>query len=261
MGSILGTVVGSVVGGLGSKGNKGSSQTTTNEPWAPIQPMLQDLANQGQDLNQFYQQNPFNAIQQQGYQNQLGDLDFFRRNLAPQLMGFANGQMGANYQRAPAGSELGGSMRQIDSSQFLPQAQRQPQGGGGLLAALSGLSGMSPVSSGGSAGLLGQAAIQQQGQGQDGSYATKPLLMQQQTQMQPQAQSSAQTQPQAYFSAPQGQSYGQIDWARMNPFSEMNKPKPATTEQPSPQTMDEMVEAAIRRRDAGMGWQPGWGDM
>lgn len=260
---MVGEVIGGVVGGLfGDKGGDSQQQTASKEPWGPAAPLLEDYLKQNGQLNAFYQQNPFNAIQQQGYQNQLGDLDFFRSNLAPQLMGFANGQMGANYQRAPAGSELGGSMPQIDSSQFLPQAQRQAQGGGGgLLAALSGLSGMSPLSSGGSAGLLGQAAIQQQGQGQDGTYATKPLLMQQQAQMQPQAQSSAQAQPQAYFSAPQGQSYGQIDWARMNPFSEVNNPKPAEAEKPSEQTIDQMIQDAIRRRDAGMGWQPGWGDM
>lgn len=244
MGSILGSVAGAVVGGLGSKGNKGSSQTTTNEPWAPIQPILQDLANEGKDLNQFYQQNPFNAIQQQGYQNQLGDLDFFRNTLAPQLLGFANGQMNANYQRAPAGSELGGFLKPADSSQYLPPGQRPAQSSsGGLLGAIGSAQGMSPASAGmGTAGLMGQAA-QQLNQGSDGVYSTKPMQQSQQ----------------AYFSAPQGQSYGQIDWAAMNPFTQINANKPST-EAPQ-ETWEQIVDRERRRREAGMGWQPGYGDM
>lgn len=239
MTSIVGNVVGAVAGGLLSKDKGGSQQTATKEPWGPAAPLLEGYLTQNKDLNSFYQRNPFNAIQQQGYQNQLGDLDFFRNTLAPQLLGFANGQMNANYQRAPAGSELGGFLKPAQVNQPTRQTV-------GLLGALAGLQGMAPASAGvGSAGLMGQAA-QQLSQGADGVYSTKPLAV-------PQTQ-------QAYFSAPQGQAYGQINWDAMNPWSAVNTPTPTTPAQPE-ETWADIVDRERRRREAGMGWQPGYGDM
>lgn len=99
--------IGGLLGGIfGDKGG-GQQQSQTQEPWGPTKQPLTDLINQGQQLNQYYQQNPFNPMQQTGYQNLFGDLDQFRNQIAPGLMGMANRMMGANYQRAPAGTELG----------------------------------------------------------------------------------------------------------------------------------------------------------
>lgn len=237
---MVGEVLGGVVGGLfGDKGGSEQQQTATKEPWDAAAPWLRDLITQGQGLNSFYQRNPFNAIQQQGYQNLLGDQDYFRQTLAPQLLGFANQQMNTNYQRAPAGSELGGFLKPAQVNQPTRQT-------GGLLGALAGLQGMAPASAGmGSAGLMGQAA-QQLSQGADGVYSTKPLAV-------PQTQ-------QAYFSAPQGQAYGQINWEAMNPWSATNTQAPTTPAQPE-ETWADIVDRERRRREAGMGWQPGYGDM
>ncbi|MDE2415253.1 MAG: hypothetical protein KGM60_10890 [Comamonadaceae bacterium] len=107
--SIIGPIAGALVGGLMSDSGGGQQQTQNREPWKPTQQPLQDLVGQGQALGNYYQQNPFNAPQQQSYQNLFGDIDAFRSQMAPGLMGFANQLMGTNYRRAPAGTErMGG---------------------------------------------------------------------------------------------------------------------------------------------------------
>ncbi len=96
--AILGPVAGAVVGGLmGDSG--GGQQTATKEPWAEAAPWLKQNIKTGQDLQQYYQQNPFNQQQQTGYQNLFSDLDRFRNQMAPGLMQFAENAMTGSYQR------------------------------------------------------------------------------------------------------------------------------------------------------------------
>ena len=104
--AIIGPIAGAAVGGLMSDG--GSGQTASKEPWSEAAPWLKQLIKDGQSLQVYYQKNPFNAQQQQAYQNVFNDVGNFRSSTAPGLMSFANRLMGTNYQRAPAGTELGG---------------------------------------------------------------------------------------------------------------------------------------------------------
>jgi hypothetical protein len=136
--------------GLLSSGNKnGGAGVTSKEPWAPAQQYLKDNLAKNAELQKFYEQNPFNAQQKTGYQNTFNDLDNFRNNTAPGLMGFANNAMTGTYQRPqfsrPGMAGYGGT----------PQTNQTP---GGLLA-------MQPGGSGGpfSVARVPQGADQSQG--------------------------------------------------------------------------------------------------
>lgn len=94
--AILGPIAGSVVGGLMSDGEQ---QTATKEPWSAAAPWLRQQLEQGQNLQAYYQQNPWNNLQQTAYQNTFSDIDNFRNSMAPGLMDFANRLMGQNYSR------------------------------------------------------------------------------------------------------------------------------------------------------------------
>ena len=120
-----------ILGGLLGSKNKAPTTTDKKEPWAPAQPYLIDNLATNKQLQGWYQQNPFNAQQKQGYQNLFSDQDNFRGNVAPGLMQFANNLMGAQYQRqAPArpggGAGYGGGL--------LGPAQQQAPQQGGLLS-------------------------------------------------------------------------------------------------------------------------------
>lgn len=121
--AILGPIAGSVVGGLMSDGEE---KTTTKEPWKDAAPWLRENIAQGQNLQAYYQQNPFNQLQQTSYQNTVSDIDNFRGSMAPGLMDFANKLMGQNYSR-------NGAQRQ--QMQTKPMMQASPMQGqqGGLL--------------------------------------------------------------------------------------------------------------------------------
>ena len=90
-------VAGGILGGL--LGGGGDQQTASKEPWSEAAPWLKENIAQGRNLQAYYQQNPWNALQQTGYQNTFTDLDAFRNSMAPGLMGFANKLMGTNYSR------------------------------------------------------------------------------------------------------------------------------------------------------------------
>ena len=94
--AILCPIAGSVVGGLMSDGEQ---QTATKEPWSAAAPWLRQQLEQGQNLQAYYQQNPWNNLQQTAYQNTFSDIDQFRNSMAPGLMDFANRLMGQNYSR------------------------------------------------------------------------------------------------------------------------------------------------------------------
>lgn len=128
--AILGPVAGAVVGGLMSDGG-GEQQTATKEPWSAAAPWLRQQLEQGQNLQAYYQQNPWNSLQQTAYQNTFSDVDQFRNSMAPGLMDFANRLMGQNYSRGGATARMPmGNMQQT-----------KPQAMGGLLSLLSGQSG------------------------------------------------------------------------------------------------------------------------
>ena len=95
------TIGSAVIGAVGSKKSSGGTQTqtTSNEPWAEAQPWLKNNIQAGQNLQQYYQDNPFNQQQKEAYTNLFGDLDSFRVQMAPELFNFANGMMNNQYQR------------------------------------------------------------------------------------------------------------------------------------------------------------------
>ena len=182
--AILGPIAGSVVGGLMS-GDSQQSQTASKEPWKDAAPWLRENLRTGQGLQNYYQQNPFNPQQQTAYQNTFGDLDAFRNQMAPGLMGFANKLMGGSYQRG--GSTAGAN-------------------GGGLLAG-----GAQPTG-----GMMGGG------------------------------QQSPQSMQGGLFQVPQGQSYGKIDWAAQNPFTNGSITPAAAA--PDAKTVQELVAAELERQ-------------
>lgn len=143
--AIAGPIAGSIVGGLMSDGEE---QTATKEPWSAAAPWLRENIAQGQNLQAYYQQNPWNSLQQTGYQNIYGDLDNFRNSIAPGMMDFANRLMGTNYSR-------GGATMQ-NKPQAMPRSGAQ-SGNGGMLS-----------------GLLSAAQPGQQSRGSSGPFSVSP---------------------------------------------------------------------------------------
>ena len=145
MEAVAGPVAGAVVGGLTSDGEQ---QTATKEPWKDAAPWLRENIAQGQNLQAYYQQNPWNNLQQTAYQNTYSDIDQFRNSMAPGLMDFANRLMGTNYSR-------GGTTMQ-NKPQAMPQSVAQ-SGNGGMLS-----------------GLLSAAQPGQQSRGSSGPFSVSP---------------------------------------------------------------------------------------
>lgn len=242
-------VAGSAVSGMmADKG--GSSQTTSSEPWEPSQEWLKENIDLGRELQGHYRQNPFNQLQQTGYQNLFGDIDMFRNSMAPGLMGYANNLMGARYQRAPAGSELGvnpynmgGAARMSQGllSTHGPVAQRTPTQSGvqGLLgsgqgqpqgdmrSAMAAMAGQgSPLAAGsisdafGQAGQMGQSMPQAMGQAAAGVFPTSMG----------------------------GGSYGSLDWQNLNPYTSNLKPEDKPIAE-KPQLTEDLIEQWMREND------------
>lgn len=137
----FGAIGGAAIGLIGSSmgGGGGGGQTQSKEPWEAARPWLEDNIRTGQDLQRFYQQNPFNRQQQDAYNNIFSDQSNFRGNIAPGMMDFANRLMGTNYQRAPnmferrpggmSGGLLGGGNARPMGYGGQPMGN-QPMGGG-----------------------------------------------------------------------------------------------------------------------------------
>jgi hypothetical protein len=81
-GAAIATVGGALLGG-----DKGGGGTTTQskEPWAPAQPWLTANLQTGQNLQNYYQDNPFNTIQQASYGNLLQGNDYINQ-MVPGLL-------------------------------------------------------------------------------------------------------------------------------------------------------------------------------
>jgi hypothetical protein len=190
--------IGGLLGGiLGDKGG-GQQQSQTQEPWGPTKQPLTDLINQGQQLNQYYQQNPFNPMQQTGYQNLFGDLDQFRNQIAPGLMGMANRMMGANYQRAPAGTELGA-------------ANPYPPGTFSTRPMLASNANMPSGLLGGAMGAASRMQPMNRDKGWQGSVPQESVSAP--SGVLPMAMGNN------VFSVNPGQSYGQLAWDALNPYT------------------------------------------
>lgn len=134
---ILGSIAGGLLGGFGSKKSSGGTETAKKEPWEAARPWLIDNLATGQNLQKYYQQNPFNQQQQQAYNDLFGDLSNFRSQIAPGLFDKANQMMGSNYQRQSyarpgmAGYSQGGGLLNQPTAQA---TFGMPQGGNyGLL--------------------------------------------------------------------------------------------------------------------------------
>ena len=262
-GAVAASVAGAAVGGMMSGGGGGGGGGEVNKaPWDPAIKPLQNSLTTGTALENYYQQNPFNPLQQAGYQNLFADLDNFRNVMAPQAMAFNNRMMNTNYQRKPAGTELDGAFAPINASQFLPPEQRQPQGGmgggmgSGMTDVLNGLGGMPGL------GGMGAASAQLGG----GEIVnTKPMQIDpsQYYSGLPQTDGGGEvvnTKPLAVASpgllsgggygmsvvAPNSQSYGLLNWQELNPFTATNGiPK---TPPVDPKTVEQLIQEEMDRR-------------
>ena len=262
-GAVAASVAGAAVGGMMSGGGGGGGEVN-KAPWDPAIKPLQNSLTTGTALENYYQQNPFNPLQQAGYQNLFADLDNFRNVMAPQAMAFNNRMMNTNYQRKPAGTELGGAFTPINASQFLPPEQRQPQGGmgggmgsgismgggmpgmpgamsqgGGLAGVMNGLGGMQGL------GSMGSAASMLAGQGGSEMGYNKPM----------QVTNAGLLRGGEPFGmsvlAPNSMSYGLLNWQELNPFTATNGIPKTPPKDPNEKTPEELLaeEMAQRERD------------
>lgn len=223
----IGQIGGAVLGGLFSDSGGGQSQSQTREPWGPAQQGLKDVLSDATKLREYYKQNPFNQLQQTSLQNLYGDIDNYRQNMAPSMMALSNRLMNSNYQRAPAGSEMGGylqppqgrTMGTYRSGEMMGNsaAGGQPgQGGdlGGLLGQYA--QGATPLamggllSDGGISGALGSGPMS--GQGQDMTQGQGVAQGMQSSGLRPTAMiPTMRTNP--------GEAYGQIGFKALNPWT------------------------------------------
>ena len=80
------TVVGGLLGGASSSGTQqGGTQTVNRDPWAPAQDWMKQNLTTGQNLQNYYQKNPFNDQQMSGYGNLASGADYLNR-LTPSLL-------------------------------------------------------------------------------------------------------------------------------------------------------------------------------
>lgn len=89
---ILPQIMGGDKGGGGGGGQQQQqAQTSSREPWSAAVPWLTENIANGQQLQSGYKANPFSALQQQTYNNQLGNSDYFR-SLTDSVIGQQNQQ-------------------------------------------------------------------------------------------------------------------------------------------------------------------------
>lgn len=233
-------IAGAVVGGLMGGDSGGGQQTASKEPWEPARKPLINSINTGQGLERYYQQNPFNPMQQQGYQNLFSDLDMLRSQIAPGMMQFANQMMNSQYTRGPRNSQveaMQGQMPMQNTKQPMMMQQGQDgvystkpmqQGGAGGLLSAMGQAGMSPINPNQSmAGAMQGGNMSYQGSIPQG------LL------------SAIQQGP---FQASTPGNYGLLDFVQLNPFTATNG-IPKTPEKPAGETDEERRR---REQDAAL---------
>ena len=69
MGAVAGPLIGGLMGGAGSSSGGQQTQAVSKDPWSVAAPWLKNNVQTGQNLQNFYQQNPFNRQQQNAYGN------------------------------------------------------------------------------------------------------------------------------------------------------------------------------------------------
>ena len=97
-------LLGAIGGAIGSSQDQTQSTTQSKTPWAEAAPWMKANLATGQDLQKWYQSNPFNAQQQSAYQNLFNGVDNFNQNTMPALTDFANRGMNTAYQRQRGGA-------------------------------------------------------------------------------------------------------------------------------------------------------------
>lgn len=246
MPSSIGQIAGGLVGGLFSDSGGGQSQSQTREPWGPAQQGLKDVLGDATKLRESYKQNPLNQIQQTGYQNLLGDLDNYRQNMAPSMMALSNRLMNSNYQRAPAGSELGGFLQPERSmgagmGGMGGMGQAAGSGQGGALGGLLGQAGQG-FSSLANGGLLGgiSGALGGGGSGQDMGQGVGQGMQMALGQQQ-------RNPPIPTMTLNPGTPYGQIDFAALNPWTSGAIPEPKAPESNTGNLTDDELEYLRRQ--------------
>lgn len=81
-----GAVAGAGIGLLSSSGkSQGGTTTQSRDPWSVAQPWLIDNLTKGQNLQNYYAQNPFNA-QQTGAYKDLSQGNAYMKELVPSLL-------------------------------------------------------------------------------------------------------------------------------------------------------------------------------
>ncbi|WP_291518413.1 hypothetical protein [Acidovorax sp.] len=255
--AIAGPIAGAVVGGLMGGDGGGGSQTQSKEPWEPARKPLINSLNTGQDLERYYQRNPFNRLQQQGYQNLFSDLDMFRNQLAPSMMGFANQMMQSDYRRGPRNSQMeamqggGGGYGGGMQTNMKQPMMMQPGSDGVYDTKPMGMGG------GGLMGAMGQAGQMQRGDMSGGQSfgAGMPGGMASYDGQQGLLAAMGQGGP---FPMPSGGSYGLLDFVEQNPFTSTTNgiPKLPDAEKPVEKTPDDLArEEWERRRISGEGYR------
>ena len=229
----------------------GGQQTATKEPWAEAAPWLKQNIAQGQNLQAHYQQNPFNQLQQTGYQNLFSDLDSFRNQMAPGLMQFANQAMNGGYQRPqysrPGVAGYGGGAPQAVTPQAAAPQTATPQTVEDLYRTYLG---REP-----------EAAGREYWQGKFGDTLDAAEMNEFRKAAQPELMLRG---PAGPFNmaepkqsqgggllgfgktSPVSQSYGLLDFNALNPYN--GALKPAEITQPTQQTVEEAVRAELERR-------------
>ncbi len=98
----------------GAAGAKDQTQTTSRDPWAPAQPFLKGLLDQGQALQKQYTDTPFSDTQKMAYGNQAGLLNAINQAAPGLLGGMQQNASGANnYDRMNPRKQLTGSNPQF----------------------------------------------------------------------------------------------------------------------------------------------------
>lgn len=140
----VGVVGGALASGSGGGGGGGGqTQTASKEPWLLAQPWIMNNLASGQRLQSQYEAQPFNAQQQQAYQNQANQGAYMRAAVPSLLRQMQGNQIGfdrSNPNARPAAFNWDGLLSAAKEGQSARDAQAA-QGGGGLLDMLSSGSG------------------------------------------------------------------------------------------------------------------------
>lgn len=211
-------------------GDDGGQQTQSKEPWEPARKPLINSLNTGQDLERYYQKNPFNPMQRQGYQNLFSDLDMLRGQIAPGMMQFANQMMQSDYRRGPRNSQMEAMQGQMP----MQQPMMMQQGGDGVYSTKPM---QAPV------GLMGGFSAQ------GGQYGPNGVIGGSGSQGMPTGLLSTTGALSGPFQAPNQGNYGLLDWTQLNPFTATNGiPTTPVAEKPAEKTPDQLAEEERRRR-------------